>query len=176
VTGWVAAVGGSAGAAHALWCAATGTLSDTRLNAAALLSGPYLFDDAQSLADNTALGCKDKKTGFAGSVTAYCKTSGADQNHTVKLAQGSALEMVDKTVSPLIAFGTNNDPITPYQFSDLETQLDKLGLLSRTADYSLTELRGKAHAFEYWDEPNCGNTPGVATQVENFLLAHVPGS
>jgi hypothetical protein len=54
--------------------------------------------------------------------------------------------------------------------------LSKLGLLSDTADYSITQLSGSAHAFEYWDEPNCGNTPGVATQVENFLLAHVPGS
>ncbi|HEY1769609.1 MAG TPA: hypothetical protein VGG02_05080 [Chthoniobacterales bacterium] len=176
VTGWVAAVGGSAGAAHALWCAATGTLSDTRLNAAALLSGPYLFDDPRSLTDNASLGCKDKKSGFAGSVTTYCKTSNGDRNYTTKLEDGSALEVMDNTVSPLIAFGTVNDPITPYQYSDVGAQLSKLGLLSDTADYSITQLSGSAHAFEYWDEPNCGNTPGVATQVENFLLAHVPGS
>ena len=75
VTGWVGAVGGSNGAAHALWVAATGTLNDTRVNAAALLSGSYQFDDQASLNNTMLLGCDMVPSGFRSDQTAYCQTS-----------------------------------------------------------------------------------------------------
>ena len=47
----VGAVGGSTGASHAQACPATFSAPNNRLDAAVLLSGPYAFDDPQSLAD-----------------------------------------------------------------------------------------------------------------------------
>src|SRR5206468_6458951 len=51
VTGMVGAVGGSAGASHAAYCAAAPTLGGDQLDAAVLLSGAYDFHDPASLLD-----------------------------------------------------------------------------------------------------------------------------
>ena len=51
VNGKVGAVGGSAGASHAAYCAAAPTLGGDQLDAAVLLSGPYDFHDPASLSD-----------------------------------------------------------------------------------------------------------------------------
>src|SRR5437867_2708424 len=51
VYGKVGAVGGSAGASHAAYCAAAPTLGGDQLDAAVLLSGAYDFHDPASLTD-----------------------------------------------------------------------------------------------------------------------------
>lgn len=170
VTGWVGAVGGSNGAAHALWVAATGTLGDTRVNAAALLSGSYQFDDSASLNNTMLLGCDMVPSGFRSDQTAYCQTS-FNRPSLTALHAGSPVYQVRKNVSPLDIIATTLDPITPTQIGDLVRQLQKV----RATNYVSNEMEGCEHSYNYWDLPYVGANPPetVGQQVINFLIDHL---
>lgn len=134
VNGKVGAVGGSAGASHALACAATFSSPDNRLDAAVLLSGAYAFDDPQSLADPQ----------FRGDAILYCL------NDLLQLHAGSPLYQMDATCPPLYAFGSAADPITPFQLTDLQEQFNLIGLPA--PDHQTQLLEGSRHAFDYWGQ------------------------
>lgn len=170
VTGWVGAVGGSNGGAHALWVAATGTLADTRVNAAALLSGTYQFDDQASLNNMMLLGCDMVLSGFRSDQTTYCQTSFTKPNLAL-LRAGSPLYQVKKDVSPLDIIATTLDPITPTQITDLSRQLQKV----HATNYVYNEMEGCEHSYNYWDLPYVGANPPetVGQQVINFFIDHL---
>jgi hypothetical protein len=170
VTGWVGVIGGSSGGGHALWVAATGTLSDWRANAAALLSGPYEFDDEASLNSTQLLGCDMELSSFRSDQTKYCHTSETNPSLT-KLHNGSAIYQVQSDVSPIDMIATTLDPITPNQIDDLRDREDSVG----ATNYIYNKMDGCLHAYNYWDEPYVGANPPetVAQQVANFFLDQV---
>ena len=170
VTGWVGAIGGSSGGAHALWVAATGTLNDTRANAAALLSGPYQFDDQASLNNTTLLGCDMVPSTFRDDQTKYCRTS-FDHPKPAPLRAGSPIYQVQSDVSPLDIIATTLDPITPTQIVDLRRRLQMVG----ATNYVYNEMDGCEHSYNYWDLPYEGANPPetVGQQVINFFLDHL---
>jgi dienelactone hydrolase len=140
ITGEVGAVGGSSGASHALWCAATGSLSTDKLNAAVLFSGAYEFDDQASL---TWCGlvppCDYGPSGpkFRADVYRYCGLNPNNQTCMTPLPSptpfpaltaGSPIYQVHSDVSPLYYISDPGDLITPYQFSDLHNVLTVLNV------------------------------------------------
>jgi acetyl esterase/lipase len=157
INGKVAAVGGSSGASHALWCAATGTASLDKLDAAVLFSGAYEFDDQQSL---SWLGSQDctypNGIKFCPDVSRYCQVSLATCTATgtppPALHNGSPIYQVHSDVSPLFWISDPGDPITPFQFTDLTNVIALLGL--GPPDYTgvwLTDQQHRcAHSFDNW--------------------------
>jgi dienelactone hydrolase len=106
ITGKVGAVGGSSGASHALWCAATGTLLRDKLDAAVLFSGAYQFDDPASLNWPGDRNCTYGQNGptFCPDVTSYCQMNPAvcpSPNPGPPLHAGSPIYQVGADVSPL---------------------------------------------------------------------------
>ena len=141
--GKVVAAGGSAGASHAAYCAATGTLGLDRFDAAVCLSGAYDFGDAQSLGD--AL-----RRNFKTDVQNYVNTT-----DVTKLLAASPVTFVTDSISPLFLVATNNDPMPFEQLPDMVDALQSAG----AADYQqllITEPNGPdgftRHAFEYWSD------------------------
>ena len=96
VNGKVGAVGGSAGASHAAYCAAAPTLGGDQLDAAVLLSGAYDFHDPASLIDTR------------------CATFGADVRNYVGCSPGPACDgnggLLD-LASPYRRFTTSSSPV-----------------------------------------------------------------
>ena len=127
--GKVGAVGGSAGASHALWCAATGSLSTDKLDAAVLFSGAYEFDDGASLIWQP-LNCGYGMTTFCLDVNSYCQVNPAVCSSPIPAAlhDGSPIYQVGADVSPLFWISNPGDPITPSQFSDLAHLIASLHL------------------------------------------------
>jgi dienelactone hydrolase len=127
ITGKVGAVGGSSGASHALWCAATGTLSTDKLDAAVLFSGAYKFDDPASLTWQGDRRCTyGGGLNFCPDVYLYCHlnpNSNCSATPAPELQAGSPIYQVGADVSPLFWVSDAGDLITPYQFSDLANWL-----------------------------------------------------
>ncbi|MBA3963436.1 MAG: hypothetical protein H0X40_16250 [Chthoniobacterales bacterium] len=161
VTGKVGAVGGSAGAAHSLWCSLTGTAGADQFDCAALLSGAYEFDDRNSLAATTG-GC-DLPDDFAFDVAMYCLTVKGASDYYNQLHTGSPIYQIvhGVTVPPLDLIASIDDPITPTQIQDLQLRLQ----VNHVPNYLYQVLIGDyqpnnrlpqehcAHAFQYWDYP-----------------------
>jgi acetyl esterase/lipase len=156
ITGKVGALGGSAGASHALYCAITGMPGRDRLDCAALLSGAYQFDDLRSLnTTNTGRICQIGVQ-FNANVSVYCGLPGPVDTHKPlprALTIGSPLYPLTQmspteaqTIPPLFLIATDNDPITPSQIDDLSSALDHLRV-----NYNKTLITDSCcHAFEYW--------------------------
>jgi acetyl esterase/lipase len=132
--GKVGAVGGSAGGTHASWCAATGTLGGDRLDVAVCLSGAYDFTDFTPDPNLNA---------FIGAVTNYV---GVDQSDTAALMAASPASVVDSSVTPLLLFGTQRDPMPAVQPGDMIAQLAAVG----AKNYQTQTLGGSLHSFAYW--------------------------
>jgi dienelactone hydrolase len=130
ITGKVGAVGGSSGASHALWCAATGTLSTDKLDAAVLFSGAYQFDDPASLGWRGDRLCRYGSNGptFCPDVNLYCQVTRFVCSPPISQAlhEASPIYQVDADVSPLFWISDNGDAITPSQFFDLKNWLNSL--------------------------------------------------
>lgn len=147
ITGQVGAVGGSSGASHALWCAASGTDNVDKLDAAVLLSGAYELDDRQSLNWQPPPDCP---TTYCGDVTRYCQTT-CSQPSGSKLHGGSPIYLVDANVSPLYFVSATEDHITPYQFFDLKSHLQHIGV----TDFVAVWQTGCEHSFpDFWSQPD----------------------
>jgi acetyl esterase/lipase len=166
--GKVGAVGGSAGAAHACWCALTGNPGRDKLDAAALLSGPYEFDDSASLATVT-VGCHDNMpSSFRTDIPRYCNINPNDvnaNNPPPALHNASPVYQIISadSVVPLYLLATEMDPITPSQIQDLRDALDAHGV----TNYQYELLPGCLHAFEYWFTTDGART--VDDRVGNWL-------
>jgi hypothetical protein len=174
----VAAVGGSSGASHALWCAATGTPPNyyDKLDACvACFSGDYEMYDTNSMIwdgepsshrPSLALNLIQRPTSALQSylddlntsiarLSATIAVSGSGTNEATKLAAASPIDkLVSGSIPPLYFISTSIDHITPYQYGDLKDKLDGLNVLNYKALY-LTDDRvcggtnQNGHSFQY---------------------------
>jgi len=159
VNGRVGAVGGSAGASHAAYCAAGPTLGGDQLDAAVLLSGAYDFHDPASLIDTR------------------CATFGADVRNYVGCSPGPACDgnggLLDlaspyrrftSSSSPVLIIASNLDPMPPNQYTILVNKVAQLRVPG-CGQLLITESPGPdgctGHSFELW--------PDVRDQAIVFL-------
>jgi hypothetical protein len=172
ITGKVGAVAGSSGASHALWCAATGSLSTDKLDAAVLFSGAYEFDDPQSLTWCGLIPPCSYGSGlkFRADVYRYCGLNPNNQTCMTPLPSpipqalhdGSPIYQVHSDVSPLYWVSDPGDLITPYQFSDLQTVITNLNLDPNVfKGVLLGDPYTCNHSFDNW--------PNQKTAVINWL-------
>src|SRR5215469_944389 len=123
----VGAVGGSAGASHALYCS-TDAAAQQRLDCAVLLSGIYDFAEETSLCDAI----------FKTDVSTYCHILPDNQHFTEFLQHESPITFVESstTVAPLLIFAAQDcatcsvqnccpDSIRVTQFNNLTDLLDR---------------------------------------------------
>ena len=159
VNGRVGAVGGSAGASHAAYCAAGPTLGGDQLDAAVLLSGAYDFHDPASLIDTR------------------CATFGADVRNYVGCSPGPACDgnggLLDlaspyrrftSSSSPVLIIASNLDPMPPNQYTILVNKVAQVRVPG-CVQLLITESPGPdgctGHSFELW--------PDVRDQAIVFL-------
>ena len=159
VNGRVGAVGGSAGASHAAYCAAGPTLGGDQLDAAVLLSGAYDFHDPASLIDTR------------------CATFGADVRNYVGCSPGPACDgnggLLDlaspyrrftSSSSPVLIIASNLDPMPPNQYTILANKVAQVRVPG-CGQLLITESPGPdgctGHSFELW--------PDVRDQAIVFL-------
>ncbi len=159
VNGRVGAVGGSAGASHAAYCAAGPTLGGDQLDAAVLLSGAYDFHDPASLIDTR------------------CATFGADVRNYVGCSPGPACDgnggLLDlaspyrrftSSSSPVLIIASNLDPMPPNQYTILVNKVAQVRVPG-CGQLLITESPGPdgctGHSFELW--------PDVRDQAIVFL-------
>ncbi len=161
VNGKVGAVGGSAGASHAAYCAAAPTLGGDQLDAAVLLSGPYDFHDPASLSDTRC-------TTFDANVRNYvgCSPGPICDGNGGLLDLASPYRRFTSSSSPVFIIASNLDPMPPNQFTILVNLVAALGVPN--CEHSLIiQTPGPdgctGHAFELW--------PDVKNQAIPFLNA-----
>jgi acetyl esterase/lipase len=168
VNGKVGAVGGSAGASHAAYCAAAPTLGGDQLDAAVLLSGAYDFHDPASLIDTR------------------CGTFGVDVRNYVGCSPGPACDstggLLDlaspyrrftSSSSPVFIVATNLDPMPPNQFTILVNKVAEVGV-PNCEELLITQTPEPdgctGHSFDLW--------PDVKDQAIAFFstLLQVPAT
>ena len=132
--GKVGAIGGSAGASHAIYLAATGTKGDDRLDAAVGLSGAYDLVDLVSLPRRKAKRVVENYIGSA-SIEAARKAS--------------PVTYVDASVSPLFVIASDNESMPPGQLPALVHKLKQVGA---TNFKELLRTNSHQHAFSPWRE------------------------
>ena len=147
--GKVGAVGGSAGATHAVWASATGTPGNDRLDAAVGLSGAYNFANFAP-DDNLIL--------FQNAVTNYVGVPASDLD---ALFAASPVAQVDRTVAPLYLADSAGDIMPEVQLTDLVARLTLVG----DRDFEAVTLPGKGHSFYNWRL--------VASDAIGFLGQHL---
>ncbi|MEO5718010.1 MAG: alpha/beta hydrolase [Chthoniobacterales bacterium] len=147
--GNVGAVGGSAGATHAVWVAATGIAGQDRLDAAVAISGAYDFSDFSPDSELAV---------FIATVTNYV---GVPSTDTVSLRAASPAWIVTKTVAPLYLVDSEGDLMPAAQLDDMVTHLGT----SRARDYTALTIPGKLHSFANW--------PQIKNDALAFLAARL---
>ena len=165
VNGKVGAVGGSAGASHAAYCAAAPTLGGDQLDAAVLLSGVYDLHDPTSLIDTRC-------TTFGLDVRNYvgCSPGPACDGNGGLLDLASPYRRFTRSSSPVFIIASNLDPIPPNQFTILVNLVAAVGVPN--CEHSLIiQTPGPdgctGHSFDLW--------PNVSDQSIAFLNAFVQG-
>lgn len=138
--GKVGAIGGSAGASHAVYLAATGKKGDDRLDAAVGLSGVY---DLTLLPGRHQLRLVENYTG-SGSVEAARKAS--------------PITYVDASIAPIYVIASDNESMPPDQLPALVRKLKEVGA---TNFKELMRTNSQRHAFANW--------PDVREQALDFL-------
>jgi len=150
VNGKVGAVGGSAGASHAAYCAAAPTLGGDQLDAAVLLSGAYDFHDPASLID-TRCGTfgADVRNYVGGSPGPACDGNGG------LLDLDSPYRRFTSTSSPVFIVATNLDPMPPNQFTILVNKVAEVGV-PNCENLLITQMPGPdgctGHSFDLWPD------------------------
>lgn len=148
VNGKVGAVGGSAGASHAAYCAAAPTLGGDQLDAAVLLSGAYDFHDPASLIDTRC-------ATFGADVRNYvgCLPGPACDSNGGLLDLASPYRRLTHSSSPVFIIATNLDPMPPNQFVILVNTVAAVGV-PNCAQLLITQRPGPngctPHSFGYW--------------------------
>src|SRR5215831_10851547 len=159
VNGKVGAVGGSAGASHAAYCAAAPTLGGDQLDAAVLLSGAYDFHDPASLIDTRC-------TTFGTDVRNYvgCSPGPACDGNGGLLDLASPYRRFTRSSSPVFIIASNLDVMPPNQFTILVNLVAAVGV-PNCENLLITERPGPdgctEHSFELW--------PTVQDQAIAFL-------
>ena len=150
VNGKVGAVGGSAGASHAAYCAAAPTLGGDQLDAAVLLSVASDFHDPASLIDTR---CAE----FGQDVRNYVGCSpgpGCDGNGGL-LDLASPYRRFTSSSSPVFIVSSILDPMPPNQYTILVNTVAAVGVPG-CDQLLITERRRlhgcTRHSFELWPE------------------------
>jgi len=150
VNGKVGAVGGSAGASHAAYCAAAPTLGGDQLDAAVLLSGVYDFHDPASLID-TRCGM------FGSDVRNYvgCSPGPVCDSNGGLLDLASPYRRFISSSSPVFIVATNLDPMPPNQFTILVNKVAEAGV-PNCEQLLITQTPGRdgctGHSFDLWPD------------------------
>lgn len=147
--GQVGAVGGSAGATHAVWTATTGQPGDDRLDAAVGLSGAYDFSDATP------------DPGLELFIIIVTNYVGVPATDTVALQAASPAWVVNAEVAPLFLIEAENDLMPAAQLAAMVTHLENVG----AQDYQATTIPGNLHSFGYWSE--------IKADALSFLAIHL---
>ena len=159
VNGKVGAVGGSAGASHAAYCAAAPTLGGDQLDAAVLLSGAYDFHDPASLIDTRCAPFGEDVRNYVG-----CSPGPACDSNGGLLDLASPYRRFTGSSSPVFIIATNLDPMPPNQFTILVNKVAAAGV-HNCDQLLITETPGRdgctGHSFGLW--------PDVADQAIGFL-------
>jgi acetyl esterase/lipase len=161
VNGRVGAVGGSAGASHAAYCAAAPTLGGDQLDAAVLLSGAYDFHDPASLIDTRC-------TTFGADVRNYvgCSPGPACDGNGGLLDLASPYRRFTSSSSPVFIIASNLDPMPPNQYTILVNKVAEVRVPG-CEQLLITERPGPngctGHSFQLW--------PNVRAQAIVFLNA-----
>ena len=168
MTGWVAAVGGSAGASHAAYCAGAPVRGGDQLNCAVALSGIFdLHDPAMEF--NTDPICGDGlscRSNNASNLTNYVGVTDWSNGGAQDLA--SPYRRFTSTSSPLYFIATNCDVIPQSQFNIMDTLLGGIpGFSYQKLLVNETQPPGGCtdHEFAYWAT--------VKDSVISFLNAHL---
>jgi hypothetical protein len=148
VNGKVGAVGGSAGASHAAYCAAAPTLGGDQLDAAVLLSGSYDFHDPASLLDTRC-------TTFGLFVRNYvgCSPGPACDDNGGLLDLASPYRRFTSSSKPVFIIASNLDPMPPNQYTILVNKVAAVGV-PNCQHLLITQTPGPdgctGHAFQLW--------------------------
>ena len=117
------------------------------------LSGFYKFDDCTVVGVNL----DNAKT--------YCQYA---LNHA-NLTNGSPLNLVSSNCQPVYAFGSECDPIGPFQLTLLQRQFDALRFPPQ-GDHQTQVVAGDKHAFDYWyDAISATNPTPVYCAAQQWL-------
>lgn len=179
VNGYVGAVGGSGGGAHAAWCAATESAPQAgdRLDAAVCLSGAYKFDDLSSLTNPS------NGPGFCANVTTYSKVmippGGCGKlNGNADLVAASPIYQMNSNTAPLYAFATTGDSMPQGQFDAICNKIESLNgtnhcdtppNIKYKAKEFVATVSGDVHSFAYWfDDTVAGDH---TTAVDKLAMA-----
>jgi acetyl esterase/lipase len=168
VNGKVGAVGGSAGGAHAAYCAAAPTLGGDQFDAAVLLSGAYDFHDPSSLADTRCATFGSDVRNYVG-----CTPGPACDGNGGLLDLASPYRRFTRTSSPVYIVASNLDPMPPNQFTILVNLVALIGV-PNCQNTLLVQTPGPngctGHSFELW--------PDVSAQAIAFLntFLQTPGT
>lgn len=141
--GKVGAIGGSGGASHVVYLAATGTKGDDRLDAGVGLSGAYDFVDLESQPRQIV---RRKIENYVGSDSAEAARKAAP------------ITYVDATVSALYLVASDNESMPPDQLPALVRKLNQVGA---TNFKQVLRTNSQRHAFSNW--------PEVKEQALDFL-------
>jgi len=147
--GKVGAIGGSAGASHVVYLAATGTKGDDRLDAGVGLSGAYDFVE---LITKSKRVIQRKIENYVGS---------AD---TEAVRKASPITYVDASVSPLYVVASSDETMPPGQLPDLVRRLQQVGA---TNFKQLFRENSHQHAFSHW--------PDIRQEALQFLQENLGG-
>jgi acetyl esterase/lipase len=123
VNGKVGAVGGSSGASHAAYCAATPTLGGDQLDAAVLLSGAYDFHDPASLIDIRCIMFGKGVRNYVG-----CSPGPACDGNGGLLDLASPYRRLSSSSSPVFIVASNLDPMPPNQYAILVEEVAAVGV------------------------------------------------
>ena len=133
--GKVGAVGGSAGASHTAYVAATGTAGDDRIDVGVCLSGPYNYADPASLIDPLHPNFKEDVTNYVNS------------SDPAVLLAASPISFVTRSIAPLFLVASVDDSgMPPQQLPDMVAKLNATGVIN----YQQLTIAGSLHAFKYW--------------------------
>ena len=165
VNGKVGAVGGSAGASHAAYCAAAPTLGGDQFDAAVLLSGPYDFHDPASLIDTRCAAFGSNVRNYVG-----CSPGPACDGNGGLLDLDSPYRRFTRLSSPVFIVASNLDPMPPNQFTILVNLVAAVGVPN--CEHSLiVQTPGRngctGHSFDLW--------PNVSSQSIAFLNSFLLG-
>ncbi|HEX4664986.1 MAG TPA: alpha/beta hydrolase [Chthoniobacterales bacterium] len=134
--GQVGAVGGSSGASHTAWLAATGTAGADRIDVGVGLSGAYDLSDFSP---------DPNIEGFILTVTNYV---GVPSTDTAALRAASPAWLLDATVAPLLIFDKADDTMPAAQLDDMAAALQAVG----ATNFEARTIPGAGHSFEYWSQ------------------------
>ena len=182
--GRVYGVGGSAGAAHVVYMAATGTPDDDQFDLGVCLSGVYKFDDTAWLGDTCVPGeaCPHQIVeNYLGLPT------GSALLHLPELAAASPITYVTPAIPPIFILTSDHDTsgLGTHQFPDLIAEFEAIGVTESTdatpqhGQYKklLVQVTSTEHAFAYWSLPiSPGNPVLVMDEAIAFLSAGPPPS